>query len=57
MVSGPSNNIGLFASVTTTATATKPSFKKYIHAASNFIKFIPTRSIRQIIAIFSGVEF
>ena len=42
---------------TTTATATKPSFKKYIHATSNFIKFIPSRSIRQIIAIFSGVEF
>ena len=42
---------------TTTATATKPFFKKYIHAASNFIKFIPSRSIRQIIAIFSGVEF
>ena len=38
--------------------ATKTSLKKWIRAASNFIAIIPTRSIRQMLAIFfSEVEF
>ena len=39
------------------ATATKKSLKKGIRTASNFIALIPTRSIRQMLADFSGVEF
>ena len=42
---------------TTTVTVTKTSLKKWSRAASNFIAFIPSRSIRQILAIFTGVEF
>ena len=41
----------------TTATTTKTSLKMWIRATSNFIALIPTRSIRQMLAIFSGVEF
>ena len=41
----------------TMATATKKSLKKGIRTASNFIALIPTRSIRQMLADFSGVEF
>ena len=41
-----------------TATATKTSLTKWIHAASNFIALIPSRSVRQILAFFFfGVEF
>ena len=36
---------------------TKTSLKKWIRATSNLIAFIPTRSIRQMLAHFSGVEF
>ena len=39
------------------ATATKTSLKKRSRVASNFIVLIPFRSVRQILAIFSGVEF
>ena len=35
---------------TTTATATKTSLKKWIHAASNFIALIPSRLINQMLA-------
>ena len=38
---------------TTTATST---IKKWIRATSNFVLLIPTRSIRQRLAHFSGVE-
>ena len=31
--------------------------EKWIHAASNFIALIPSRSIRQLLANFSTVEF
>ena len=37
-------------------TDTKTSFKKYIHAASNFMVFIPSRSIQQIMAKFLGLN-
>ena len=37
---------------TTTSTATKASLKRRIRAAINFVAFIPSRSIRQIMAIF-----
>ena len=37
---------------TTTATATKTSLKNWIHVASNFIAFIPSRLIRQMLANF-----
>ena len=38
------------------ATATKTSIQKWIRAASNFIALIPSRLIRQMLAIdFSGV--
>ena len=37
--------------------ATKTSLKKWIRATSNFIPFIPTRSICQMMANFCGVEF
>ena len=37
--------------------ATKTSLKKWICATSNFIPLIPTRSICQMMANFSGVEF
>ena len=37
---------------TTTATATKTSLKKRTRATSNFVAFIPSRSIRQIMATF-----
>ena len=46
----------LCTSDTTTATATKTSLKKWSRAASNLIVLIPSRSVRQILAIFSGVE-
>ena len=36
--------------------ATKTPPKKLIRAASNFIVLIPSRSILQMLAIFSGVE-
>ena len=39
------------------STATKTSFKKYIYAALNLIALVPSRSIRQIMANFSGAEF
>ena len=42
---------------TTTAMVAKTSLKKWIRAASNFIALIPSRSIRQMLANFSGVEF
>ena len=42
---------------TTTATVTKTSLKKWIRAASNFIGLIPSRSVRQMLANFSRVEF
>ena len=45
------------AKETTTETATKKSLKKGIRASSNIIALIPSRSIRQMLAIFSGVEF
>ena len=38
--------------LTTTATATKTSLKKWICAASNFIALIPSRLIRQMLANF-----
>ena len=39
------------------ATATKTSLKRYSCAASNFIKLIRSRSVRQMLAHFqSGVE-
>ena len=41
----------------TTTTATKTSLKKWIRAASNFTARIPSRSIREMLANFSGVEF
>jgi len=41
----------------TTATATKTSVKKCVLAALNFIALIPSRSIYQMLANFSGVEF
>ena len=51
-----SNKLG--AQATTTATATKTSLKEWICAASNLIVLIPSRLIRQILAIFwGGVEF
>ena len=37
--------------------STKMSLKKCSRAASNFIAIIPSRSICQMLAIFSGVEF
>ena len=40
----------------TTVTATNTSLKTS-HATSNFIALIPTHSIRQMFANFSGVEF
>ena len=39
------------------ATATKTSLKKWSRAASKFIALILSRSIRQMLTIFSGVEF
>ena len=48
---------GAYNKATTTATVEKTSPEKLIHAASNFIAFIPSRSIRLILAIFSGFEF
>ena len=39
------------------ATDTKTSLKKYIHATSNFIAFIPSHSIWQMMVNFSGIEF
>ena len=48
---------GSLSNKLTTATARKTSFKKWIRAASNFIALIPSRLIRQKLAIFSGVEF
>ena len=42
---------------TTTAMVTKTSLKKWIRAASNFIGLIPSRSVRQMLANFSRVEF
>ena len=44
------------ALATTTATATKTSLKMWSRAASNFIALIPSRSIHQMLSIFSGVE-
>ena len=39
------------------ATVTKASLKRYSCAGSNFIKLIPSRSVRQMLAHFqSGVE-
>ena len=38
-----------------TATATKTSVKKCVRAGSNFIAFMPSRSIRQMSANLSGV--
>ena len=43
--------------VTSTATATKTSLKKWSRAASNFIAFILSPLMRQMLAIFSLVEF
>ena len=40
----------------TTATATKTSVKKRVRAALNFIALIPSRTIRQMLPNFSGVE-
>ena len=37
--------------------STKTSIKKWIRAASNFIALIPSRSILQMLAIISEVEF
>ena len=42
---------------TTTALVAKKSLKKWIRAASNFIELIPSRSVRQMLANFSGFEF
>ena len=42
---------------TTTAMVAKTSLKKLIRAASIFIGLIPSRSVRQMLANFSGVEF
>ena len=39
------------------ATATKTSFQKWGRAVSNFIALILSHSVRQILAIFSAVEF
>ena len=41
----------------TTATATKTSVENGVRAASNFITRFPSRSIREMLANFSGVEF
>ena len=41
----------------TTATATKTSHKNWIRAASNFVALIPSRLIRQMLAICLAVEF
>ena len=41
---------------TTKVTATKTSFEKWIRAASNLITFNPSRSIRQMLADYSGVQ-
>ena len=41
----------------TTATATKTSLKKRTRATSNYVAFFPSRSIRQIMANFSTVDF
>ena len=42
----------------TTATATKTSgLKNWIRAASNFVALIPSRLIRQMLAICFAVEF
>ena len=38
-------------------TATKGHLKKWMRAASNLIALIPSRSIRQMLAIFSRAEF
>ena len=35
----------------------KNLLKKWIRAASNLIALIPSRSVRQMLAVFSGVEF
>ena len=42
---------------TSTATASKTSLKKWSRPASNFIALIASRSVRQMLAIFSGDEF
>ena len=39
-------------SLTTTATAMKTSLKKWIHAASNFIALIPSRSVHELLVNF-----
>ena len=39
------------------AAAKKTSFKRLGRAVSNFIALILSHSVRQILAIFSGVEF
>ena len=44
-------------SVSMIATAAKTSVKKWIRAAQNFFPPIPSRSICQMLANFSGVEF
>ena len=41
----------------TTTAATKTSLKKWIRAASSLIALIPSRSILQMLAIISEVEF
>ena len=45
------------AFASTTARATKTSLKKVNYAALSFITLISSRSFRQTLANFSGVEF
>ena len=50
--------LGYVSFLMTTATATKTSVKNLRRAASNFIALnISSRSVRQILAIISGVDF
>ena len=42
---------------TTMATATKTPVKKCVRASLNLIALIPSPSIREMLANFSGVEF
>ena len=49
--------ITLRAYISTTATATKTSLRKRIRATLNSIALIPSRSLRQVLANYSGAEF